>query len=118
MNQDHLLTEAKQTALQMVANGYQSEQPQQIWAAGRDVLADLHMLVWSMVEAGYASEHDSVVAKHLAHVLTGGDLSGPTWVPEDYILDLEREAFVALSAEPKTQERMWYMLENRKPLRN
>lgn len=118
MNADHLLAEAKQTALQMAANGYRSAQPQQIWAAGRDVLADLRMLVWSMAEAGYASEHDGVVADHLAYVLTGGDLSGPTWVPEEYILDLEREAFLALSAEPKTQERMWYMLENRKPLRN
>jgi 3-hydroxyacyl-CoA dehydrogenase len=118
MNQDHLLAEAKQTALQMVADGFRSDQPGKVWAAGRDVLADLRMMVWSLLDAGHATEHDGVVANHLAYVLTGGDISGPGWVPEEYILDLEREAFIALSAEPRTQERMWYMLENRKPLRN
>jgi 3-hydroxyacyl-CoA dehydrogenase len=118
MNQDHLLGEAKHTALQMVEAGYQPADDGEVWAAGRDALADLNMLVWSMVDAGYASEHDAVVANHLANVLTGGDISGPGWVPDEYILDLEREAFLALSAEPKTQERMWYMLQNRKPLRN
>ena len=118
MNSDHLLAEAKRAALQMAEAGYQPVEDGQIWAAGRDALADLKMLVWSMVEAGYASEYDGVVANHLAYVMTGGEVSGPGWVPDEYILDLEREAFVALSAEPKTQERMWYMLENRKPLRN
>ena len=93
-------------------------EPGEVWEAGRDALAELKMLVWSMVEAGYASDHDAVVANHLAHVITGGDISGPGWVPDEYILDLEREAFLALVAESKTQERMWYMLQNRKPLRN
>ncbi len=118
MNQDHLLAEAKRTALQMAEAGYQPVEDGQIWAAGRDALADLNMMVWTMVDAGYATEYDGVVSNHLARVLTGGDISGPGWVPEEYILDLEREAFVALAAEEKTQERMWYMLQNRKPLRN
>ena len=118
MNQDHLLAEAKGTALQMVKTGYRPVDDGEVWAAGRDMLTALNMLVWSMVEAGYASDHDAVVANHLAHVMTGGDVSGPGWVPDQYILDLEREAFLALAAEPKTQERMWYMLQNRKPLRN
>ena len=118
MNQDHLLAEAKRTALQMAEAGYQPPDDGQVWAAGRDALADLNMLVWSMVDAGYATEHDGVVSNQLARVLTGGDISGPGWVPDEYILELEREAFVALAAEEKTQERMWYMLQNRKPLRN
>ena len=118
MNQDHLLAEAKRTALQMADAGYQPPEDGQVWAAGRDALADLQMLVWSMVDAGYATEHDGVVSNQLARVLTGGDISGPGWVPDEYILELEREAFVALAAEEKTQERMWYMLQNRKPLRN
>jgi 3-hydroxyacyl-CoA dehydrogenase len=118
MNQDHLLAEAKRTALEMAEAGYQPPEDGQVWAAGRDALADLNMLVWSMVDAGYATEHDGVVSNQLARVLTGGDVSGPGWVPDEYILELEREAFVALAAEEKTQERMWYMLQNRKPLRN
>lgn len=118
MNQDHLLAEAKRTALQMAAAGYRPEPGDGVWAAGRDALADLKMMVWSMVDGGYASEYDGVLARKLARVLTGGDLTEPGWVPEQYILDLEREAFIELAAEPKTQERMWHMLQHRKPLRN
>jgi 3-hydroxyacyl-CoA dehydrogenase len=118
MNQDYLLAEAKRTALQMVEDGFDPEPANGIWAAGRDALADLKLLVWSLVEGRYASEYDGVLASKLANVLTGGDVSGPGWVPEQYVLDLEREAFLALVAEPKTQERMWHMLQHRKPLRN
>ncbi len=118
MNPDHLLAEAKREALALVVDGDTGETPRMVWAAGRDLLADLKMAVWSMVEGGYASEHDALIATKLAHVLTGGDLSEPGWVPENYMLDLEREAFVALCAEPKTQERMWHMLQHKKPLRN
>jgi len=118
MNQDHLLAEAKRTALKLVEDGYLPPVPQKIWASGRDMLANIKLMVWSMVKAGYATEHDGVVANKLAYVMTGGDLSEPGWVPEQYILDLEREAFVALLHEPKTIERMWYMLQNKKPLRN
>ena len=118
MNQDHLLAEAKRTALQMVEAGYQPDDEREVWAAGRDAQATLKMLVWTLIDAGYASEHDGVVASQLAKVITGGDVSGPGWVPDEYILDLEREAFLSLAANPKTQERMWYMLQNRKPLRN
>ncbi len=59
-----------------------------------------------------------MVANKIAGVLTGGDLSEPTWVPEEYILDLERQVFVELSREPKSIERMGYLLEHNKPLRN
>jgi 3-hydroxyacyl-CoA dehydrogenase len=118
MNQDYLLAEAKKTALNMVEEGYQPPLPEKIWASGRDMLANMKLLVWSMMDAGWASEHDVVVSNHLANVLMGGDLSQPGWVPEQYILDLEREAFIALLHEPKTIERMWHMLQHKKPLRN
>jgi 3-hydroxyacyl-CoA dehydrogenase len=118
MNSEHLLMEAKREALAMVSAGYRPEPAGKVWAAGRDALANLKQMIWSMREAGYATEHDAVVAGRLAHVLTGGDLSRPGWVPEQHILDLEREAFQALSAEPKTHARMWHMLQHRKPLRN
>ncbi len=118
MNSDHVLAEAKREALAMAAAGYRPEPVGKVWAAGRDALANLRQMIWSMREAGYASEHDVVVASRLAHVLTGGDLSRPGWVPEEHILELEREAFLALSAEPKTHARMWHMLQHRKPLRN
>ena len=74
--------------------------------------------LYQMNEGGYASEHDVVIGKRLGYVLTGGELSAPTWVDEQYILDLEREAFVALCHEPKTIERIWHMLQHNKPLRN
>ena len=70
------------------------------------------------MDAGYATEHDGVVSNHLANVLSGGDLTAPGWVPEQYFLDLEREAILALFHEEKSIARMWHMLQNKKPLRN
>jgi 3-hydroxyacyl-CoA dehydrogenase len=118
MNKDYLLGEAKRSALAMVQEGYKPPAQEMIYAGGRDALAFLRTAVWSMKEAGWASEHDAVVVNKLAWVLCGGDITEPTWVPEDYILDLERKVFVDLSKEVKTQERMAYMLEHNKPLRN
>jgi 3-hydroxyacyl-CoA dehydrogenase len=72
-----------------------------------------------MLKAGnYISEYDNHLAGKLANVLAGGDLSRPTWVSEQYILDLEREAFMSLCGEEKTQARMWHTLQTGKPLRN
>ena len=118
VNRDYLLGEAKRTALELVAEGYTPLPPQKIWAAGRDALAALRLAVFQMQDAGYASEHDAKIADKLAYVMTGGDVSAPGWVPEQYILDLEREAFVSLAGEPKTQERLWHMIQKGKPLRN
>jgi 3-hydroxyacyl-CoA dehydrogenase len=118
MSKDHHLAEAKRTAQELVADGYTPMKPSRIWAAGRDALAALRMAVWQMVQGGYATEHEGKIADKLAYVLTGGDLSAPGWVDEQYILDLEREAFVSLAGEAKTQERIWHMLQNNKPLRN
>ncbi|MFZ5916637.1 MAG: 3-hydroxyacyl-CoA dehydrogenase/enoyl-CoA hydratase family protein [Chloroflexota bacterium] len=119
MNRDHLLYEAKRTVLQMVENGYRPPVcGQEIWALGSNGLAALEVMVWGLKEAGYASEHDTLIANKTAHILCGGKLSKPQWVEPQLILDLEREAFLSLLGEPKTIERIWHMLNTGKPLRN
>jgi 3-hydroxyacyl-CoA dehydrogenase len=118
MNQDYLLAEAKNVALNLVVEGYRPPSPTKIWASGRDMLANMKVNLWSLNDAGWATDHDVVVSNKLGYVLAGGDITEPGWVPEQYILDLEREAFIALLHEPKTIERMWYMLQHKKPLRN
>jgi 3-hydroxyacyl-CoA dehydrogenase len=78
----------------------------------------LQMGVKLAAEGGYITEYDTVVGEKLAYVLSGGKLSGAQKVSEQYLLDLEREAFLSLCGNPKTRERMQYMLKNGKPLRN
>jgi 3-hydroxyacyl-CoA dehydrogenase len=92
--------------------------PEKIFAAGRDALAAMKVGIYMMKEGGYITEHESKIAEKLAGVLTGGNISQPAWVDEQYILDLEREAILSLSGEQKTQERMWNMLNTGKVLRN
>ena len=118
MHRDHLLSEAKQEVLSMVADGYLPSPPAKLWAGGRDLFAALDIAVWSLVQGGFASEHDALVARKVAWILAGGDLSAPTWVNEDYFLALERDAFAELVATEKTQARIRHMLETGKPLRN
>jgi 3-hydroxyacyl-CoA dehydrogenase len=118
VNRDYLLAEAKREARHVADGGYVPPQPEKIYAAGRDMLAAMHAQLYLLNDAGYASDHDVVIANKLAWVLCGGDLSEPTWVDEQYILDLERQAFVALIQEPKTVERIFHMLSTGKPLRN
>lgn len=119
MNREHQLGLAKQEVLNMLAQGYAPPVVKgNVYAAGRDVLASTRIEVYSMQAGGFISEHDAKIANHLAYVLCGGDLSAPTWMDEQYFLDLEREALLTLAGEAKTQERVWYMLQNGKPLRN
>ncbi|NJL95237.1 MAG: 3-hydroxyacyl-CoA dehydrogenase/enoyl-CoA hydratase family protein [Anaerolineae bacterium] len=118
MNRDHLLHEAKQTALALVQEGATNGEPGLIYAAGRDALAVLRLGVWQLRAGGYASDYDQHLGNTLAYILTGGDLSAPQWVPEQYILDLEREAILALMHEAKTMDRVTHMLSTGKPLRN
>ncbi len=118
MHRDHLLDEAKQEVLSMVAEDYLPPPPAQLYAGGRDLYAALKMWVWSMQQAGYASDHDVLVAQKVAYIIAGGELSTPQWVDEKYFLELEREAFAELVATAKTQERIRHMLETGKPLRN
>jgi 3-hydroxyacyl-CoA dehydrogenase len=92
--------------------------PEKVYAAGRDALAALRVGLHMYKEGGYISDYDAVIGEKLINILTGGELSQPTWVSERYILDLEREAFLSLCGEEKTQERIYHMLETGKPLRN
>jgi 3-hydroxyacyl-CoA dehydrogenase len=118
LNRDHLLAEAKREARHMADAGYIAPRPEKIFAGGRDVLSALRVGIFSFREGGYITEYDEVVASKLAYVLTGGDISKPQWVSEQYILDLEREAFLSLCGDKRTQDRLWHMLQNGKPLRN
>lgn len=118
MNRSHLLAEAKREALHMAASGYHPPLPEKIYAAGRDALAAMRVGIYMMKEGGYITEHEHLIANKLAYVMTGGELSRPTWVDEQYILDLEREAFLSLCGEEKTQQRMWHLLQTGKVLRN
>lgn len=118
MNRDLLLSEAKKEVLHLASSGYRPPQPEKIYAAGRDALAALRVGIYMMKEAKYITEHEWLIANKLAYILTGGELSQPAWVDEQYILDLEREAFLSLCGEEKTQARIYNMLETGKPLRN
>ena len=119
MNRDRLIEDSKQTALAMVREGYtQPHAKTDIPVLGEPALAAIKLAVHMMTRGGFISEYDAHVAKKLAHIITGGDLSHKTLVSEQYLLDLEREAFVSLCGEKKTQERIQHMLKTGKPLRN
>ena len=117
MNRDHLLWEAKRTAVYL-AEHYVPSQPEQIYAAGRDVYAMLLNVIEGLVEQGTATDHDALIARKLAYVLTGGAVDEPGWVDPQVILNLERQMFVDLLHEPKTAERLRHMLATNMPLRN
>ncbi len=118
MNRDRQIADAKQTALALVRAGYHPPAPAEIRVLGEEFLAAAKLAIHMMVRGAYATEFDGVVARKLAHVMAGGALSGAQAVPEQYILDLEREAFVSLCGERKTQERIAHTLKTGKPLRN
>lgn len=118
VNRDHLLAEAKREVLHMAASGYKPPAPEPIYAAGRDMYGAMKLGAWSFKEGNYITEYDSHIATKLAYVMAGGYLTKPQWVSEGYILDLEREAFLSLCGEEKTQARMWSLLQTGKPLRN
>ncbi len=118
MNREHLLTEAKREVLAMAAAGYHPPAPELIYAAGRDMYNAMRIGAWSFKEGKYITEYDAHIASKLAYVMAGGELSKPAWVSEQYILDLEREAFLSLCGEERTQARMWSLLQTGKPLRN
>ena len=119
MNQDRLIADAKKEVLALAATGYVAPQPRtDILALGNPALATLKLGIHQMKRAGYISDHDAEIGAQLARILTGGDLNHPTRVSEQYLLDLEREAFLSLIGTRKTQERMAHMLKTGKPLRN
>jgi 3-hydroxyacyl-CoA dehydrogenase len=118
LNREHLLLDAKAQALALAEAGYVPPQPRTIPAAGTATLAALNTGVFLMGEAGFASEHDMKVARWVAYILCGGKVTAGSLVSEQYLLDLEREAFLSLCGERKTQERIAYTLKTGKPLRN
>src|SRR5437763_220559 len=119
MNPDRLIADAKKEVLALAAGGYvQPQQRTDLLALGNPALATLKLGVHLMKRAGYISDHDALIGEKLARILTGGDLNHPTRVSEQYLLDLEREAFLSLCGERKTQERIGHMLKTGKPLRN
>ena len=119
MNRDRLLLDAKAQAATLAQVGYAPQrQRNAIPVAGASALATLETGIFLMGQAGYASEHDQKVARWLAYILCGGRLTAGTLVSEQYILDLEREAFLSLLGERKTQERIAHTLKTGRPLRN
>ena len=118
MNRDRLLAEAKKAAMALALAGYEPEEPKPILVGGRGVRAALELRLWMMRQAMWASDYDVLVGKKLANVLAGGDLTQTSFVSEEYMLGLEREAFLALCGEQKTRERIEHLLKTGKPLRN
>jgi 3-hydroxyacyl-CoA dehydrogenase len=118
MNRDRQIADAKQTALAMVRAGYHPPAPAEIRVLGEEFFAAAKLVIHMMIRGEYATEFDGVVARKLAHVLAGGSLTSAQMVSEQYILDLEREAFASLCGERKTQERIAHTLKTGKPLRN
>jgi 3-hydroxyacyl-CoA dehydrogenase len=119
LNRERLLLDAKAAAEALADGGYlPPAMRMDIPAAGESVRATLKLGAYIMQQSGYASDHDVKVAGHVAHILCGGRVAPGTHVSEQYYLDLEREAFLSLCGERKTQERIAYTLSNGKPLRN
>jgi len=119
MNRERLLTDARELARDISNAGYAAPVPRSdIPAPGENILATLKLGVHVMRAGDYISDHDVKVANWVAHVLCGGSITPGTLVSELYLLDLEREAFLSLCGEKKTQERIAFTLKTGKPLRN
>jgi 3-hydroxyacyl-CoA dehydrogenase len=119
MNGDRLIADAKQEVLNLASAGYvQPVERTDILALGEQGQAAMKLALYMMKRGGFISEHDEFIGKKLARVMCGGDLNHQTFVSERHLLDLEREAFLSLCGERKTQERIAGMLKTGKPLRN
>jgi 3-hydroxyacyl-CoA dehydrogenase len=118
MNRDRQIAAAKQTALALLRAGYHPPAPAQIRVLGEEFLTGAKLAIHMMIRGGYATEYDGVVGRKVANILAGGAITAPQLVPEQYVLDLEREAFVSLCGQRKTQERIAHTLKTGKPLRN
>ena len=119
MNGDRLIADAKQDVLNLDASGYvQPVQRTDIMVLGEAGQAAMKLALHMMKQGGFISDHDQLIGQKLAKVMCGGDMNHKAFVSEQYLLDLEREAFVSLCGERKTQERIAAMLKTGKPLRN
>ena len=119
VNRDYLIEDAKKTVLAINLEGYTPLRPlEEIRVAGENTFAMMKLALWTMHEQGFALDHDVTVGTKVAYVLCGGNVLENTKVSEQYLLDLEREAFLSLCGEPKTQARIQHTLTTGKPLRN
>jgi 3-hydroxyacyl-CoA dehydrogenase len=119
MNLGRRITEGKKSVIELYDAGYVTpQQRNDVKVLGRSAMGALYAGINGMWRGGYATDHDVVIAKKLAYVMCGGDLSEPTLVSEQYLLDLEREAFLSLCGERKTLERIQSVLKGGKPVRN
>lgn len=117
-NPDHLLYDAKQRVLALAKAGYSKPEREKIPVVGEAGYAAMLLGAKTLQFGGYASDHDIKIAEKLAYVLSGGRIKEGSLIDEKVMLDLEREAFLSLIGEPKTQQRMQHMLVKGKPLRN
>lgn len=118
VDQNRQIATAKRYALQMLEDGYTQPTPKKIKVLGQQVLGMFRVGTDSLQKGHYASEHDKKIANKLGYIMAGGDLSEPSYVSEQYLLDLEREAILSLLGERKTLERIQHTLKTGKPLRN
>jgi len=119
VNRDYLIEDAKKTVMAINLEGYTPLRPlEEIRVAGENTFAMMKLALWTMHEQGFALDHDVTVGNKVAYVLCGGNVLENTKVSEQYLLDLEREAFLSLCGDPKTQARIEHMLTTGKPLRN
>ncbi len=118
MNRERQVADAKADVLEMARGGYQAPTQRRVKVLGESGRAVMMLGVHMGLRGGYMSEHDALVGRKLAHILAGGAITGSPEVSEQYLLDLEREAFLSLLGQKKTQERMAFTLKTGKPLRN
>ncbi len=119
INPDRRIGDAKNAVLELYQDGYTAPtQRTDIKVLGRSALGALYAGIHGMWRGNYATDHDVLVARKLAYVMCGGDLSEPTFVSEQYLLDLERQAFLSLCGEKKTLERLQSVIKSGKPVRN
>ena len=119
MNRERLMADAKATVLDRVRDGYRAPAPRAaIPVGGEDTRAAIDLGIHLAWRGGRISDHDALIARKLARIMTGGDLPHSTTVTEQYLLDLEREAFLSLCGEARTLERIRHTLKTGKTLRN
>lgn len=118
VNPDHQLYDAKQAVLSLAEAGYKPPVREKVPVVGEPGYATLLLAAQNLLQSGFISEHDLCIAKKLAYVIAGGNVPYGTFVDEQYLLNIEREAFISLIQHPKSQARMQHMLMKGKPLRN
>jgi 3-hydroxyacyl-CoA dehydrogenase len=118
LNRDRQIADAKALALGLARSGWRPARRRTLKALGTTGAAAIASGLWGMEKAGQLSEHDRKIGNRIARVLCGGDVPAGTTLDEQRVLDLEREAFLSLCGEEKTQARIQHMLMNGKPLRN